>query len=114
MSVYDVSPDWGDAVLKAQYGSLPTGNINEIDDSLEAWSNLSNLLEQSTQAGATFTNPIVSTYTLVYTGGETYTGGVLSHNGEVHFIPRSANVGQKLSTSGAVSTYSLVYTTTTA
>jgi streptogramin lyase len=37
-------------------------------------------------------------------------GGVLAPNGDIHFVPRNANVGQKISASGVVSTYSLVYT----
>jgi hypothetical protein len=35
---------------------------------------------------------------------------VLTPNGDIHFIPHSANVGQKISATGVVSTYSLVYT----
>jgi hypothetical protein len=39
-----------------------------------------------------------------------YIGGVLASNGDLHFVPSAATVGQKINTSGAVSTYSLVYT----
>ena len=38
-------------------------------------------------------------------------GGVLTPNGDIHFVPSSANRGQKINTSGVVSTYSLFYTT---
>jgi hypothetical protein len=48
---------------------------------------------------------------LVYTGADLYLGGVLAPNGDIHFVPRSAAVGQKISASGTVSTYTLVYTT---
>jgi hypothetical protein len=39
-----------------------------------------------------------------------YTGGVLAPNGDIHFIPNSANRGQKISITGVVSTYSLLFT----
>jgi hypothetical protein len=51
----------------------------------------------------------VSTYSLVYTSA-TYTGGVLAPNGDIHFIPENAVVGQKISAAGVVSTYSLAHT----
>ena len=56
----------------------------------------------------------VSTYSLVYTVSDASKGGVLSKDGsEIHFIPHSATVGQKINTNtGVVSTYSLIYTTT--
>ena len=53
---------------------------------------------------------VVSTYSLAYTITGAYYGGVLAPNGDIHFVPRSANRGQKISSSGVVSTYSLVYT----
>ena len=52
----------------------------------------------------------VSTYSLVYTVAAAYAGGVLAPNGDIHFVPLSATVGQKISSAGLVSTYSLVYT----
>jgi hypothetical protein len=51
----------------------------------------------------------VSTYSLVDTSTN-YVGGVLAPNGDIHFIPNGASRGQKVSASGVVSTYSLVYT----
>jgi hypothetical protein len=49
----------------------------------------------------------------VYTGSSLYYGGVLAPNGDIHFIPGYfATVGQKVSASGVVSTYSLAYTVT--
>jgi hypothetical protein len=39
-------------------------------------------------------NGNVSTYTLAYTTSTSYNGGVLSPNGDIHFIPLSAAVGQ--------------------
>jgi len=58
---------------------------------------------------------LVSTYSLVYTGGQVdYLGGVKHINGDIHFVPYTAPVGQKISNSGVVSTYSLVYTTNAA
>jgi hypothetical protein len=54
--------------------------------------------------------PVISTYSLVYTVDSAYSGGVLASNGDIHFIPRKASRGQKISPEGVVSTYSLVYT----
>ena len=34
----------------------------------------------------------------------------MAPNGDIHFVPRAANVGQKISAAGVVSTYSLIYT----
>jgi hypothetical protein len=47
---------------------------------------------------------------LVYTVANAYSGGVLAPNGDIHFVPYAATVGQKVSASGVVSTYSLTYT----
>jgi hypothetical protein len=51
---------------------------------------------------------------LVYTVGSAYAGGVLAPNGDIYFVPYSANRGQKISAAGVVSTYSLVYTASVA
>ena len=56
----------------------------------------------------------VSTYSLVYTVEAAYQGGVLAPNGDIHFVPFCATVGQKISSVGLVSTYSLVYTASNA
>ena len=54
----------------------------------------------------------MSTYSLAYTVSGAYTGGVLAPNGDIHFVPYCATVGQKISIEGIVSTYPLVYTVT--
>ena len=41
---------------------------------------------------------VVSTYSLVYTLINSYYGGVLAPNGDIHFVPTNAVVGQKIST----------------
>ena len=109
-----ISPKWAENVQKSANGVLPNLDTNSIDAQLSAWNLFSNTLNKSVTAGSIFSNPIVSTYNLVYTttsGG--YDGGVLAPNGDIHFIPLSAAVGQKISASGVVSTYSLVYTIST-
>jgi hypothetical protein len=50
----------------------------------------------------------------LYNSSGAYHGGVLAPNGDIHFVPLAANVGQKVSAAGVVSTYSLIYTTTDA
>jgi hypothetical protein len=44
---------------------------------------------------------VVSTYSLVYTNASgAYIGGALAPNGDIHFVPFSAAVRQKISTMG--------------
>jgi hypothetical protein len=47
---------------------------------------------------------------LVNTGAGTYIGGVLAPNGDIHFVPYAATMGQKINAAGVVSTYTLVNT----
>ena len=92
-------------------GKIPTANNSSIDTNLIAWRNLQVRLRKSIDGGTTFSNGILSTYSLAYTTVNAYIGGVLAPNGDIHFVPFSAAVGQKISASGVVSTYSLAYTT---
>ena len=85
-----------------------------LDTELDGWSCLKTKLDYSVNAGTTFSQPIVSTYSLAHTTTNMCVGGILAPNGDIHFVPRSASVGQKISASGMVSTYSLVYTITNA
>jgi hypothetical protein len=56
-----------------------------------------------------FFSEYVSTYSLVSTVIKAYAGGVLAPNGDIHFVPYSITRGQKISSAGVVSTYSLVF-----
>ena len=89
------------------HGEIPNGNANTVTDD---WLGFSLNINRSVKANSTFTTNITSTYSLVYTAG-LYTGGVLAPNGDIHFVPFLAPVGQKISAAGVVSTYTLVYTT---
>ena len=91
-------------------GKLPSADDSSIDTAMVAWDRLAVKLNHSVNAGTTFSKDIVSTYSLVYTTSGAYAGGVLAPNGDIHFIPNSGAVGQKISAAGVVSTYSLVYT----
>ena len=96
-----------------KWNMVNTGAVATCDNSTESattFSRLQTLLNKSINSGSLFSNPIVSTYSLVYTIGGAYSGGVLGADGSIHFIPSTATVGQKISPSGVVSTYSLVYT----
>ena len=88
------------------HGVIPRGDANTVTDD---WLGFSLNINRSVKANSTFTTNITSTYSLVYTAG-LYTGGVLAPNGDIHFVPNSAAVGQKVSASGVVSTYSLTFT----
>jgi hypothetical protein len=71
---------------------------------------LLDLLERHRAAGKTFDTSPPATYSLIYTGGA-YAGGVMAPDGTIHLVPSGANRGQKIAPDGTVSTYSLVYTT---
>ncbi len=96
------------------YGAdVGTGKLSNCDDSTigtNTWREMQVMLNKSVRGGSLSSNGIVSTYSLVYTVDAAYSGGVLTPNGDIHFIPRYANRGQKISSSGVVSTYSLVKT----
>ena len=94
-------------------GAVPKSDTSAIGTDLVAWNNLKKILDLGVQDGVPYnnnsTNGMVSTFSLVYTVGNAR-GGVLAPNGDIHFIPQNARVGQKISASGVVSTYSLTYT----
>jgi len=84
---------------------------NLSSDNLINWKKFQILMKKSVDAGSIFENPIISTYPLAYTGDTAYIGCVLSPNGDIHFIPYNASVGQKVNCyTGVVSTYSLIHT----
>jgi hypothetical protein len=90
--------------------NFPVPAVAYADSDTGAWDRLKTKLDFSVNAGGLFSSQIVSTYSLVYTGSTAYLGGVLAVNGDIHFVPRAAPVGQKVNLFGTVSTYSLVYT----
>ena len=96
--------------INADSGTYPSADNNSLDTGLVAWKRLQVLLKKSVDGGQCFSNGIVSTYPLVYFSANAYTGAVLSPNGDIHFTPTNATVGQKISSIGLVSTYSLVKT----
>jgi hypothetical protein len=98
----------------ATAGGVPNCDNSSIGTDLSGWSAFQAALQSGVTGGTLFgnnsTNGIVSTYSLVYTVSSGFIGGVLAPNGDIHFVPRNANKGQKISATGVVSTYSLVYT----
>jgi hypothetical protein len=114
MSTHLNSPKFVSEVQSLVNGTVPSSDNSSIDTGLIAWNKLKTILDESTTGSAVFTNSVVSTYSLVYTTSSAYIGGVLSPNGDIHFIPHSGRVGQIIGGSGVVSTYSLVYSTVTA
>ena len=113
MSTHLISPKFLSEVQSLVNGTVPSSDNSSIDTGLVAWNKLKTILDESTTGSAVFTNAIMSTYSLVYTTSSAYVGGVLSPNGDINFIPNNAVVGQKISSTGTVSTYSLVYSTVT-
>mgnify|MGYP000956217635 CR=1 FL=1 len=78
---------------------LNNGKILTNDNSsitLDSFSKILKRINFSVRSGQTFSNDIISTYSLVYTTDSAYAGGILSLNDTIHLIPFSANVGQKI------------------
>ena len=113
-TLYAVSNTWIQEVKYKGWGKLPTNDDSTVTTDQSAWAQFRSLVEKSTTVSNPYnTTTIVSTYSLVYTATNAYHGGVLAPNGDIHFVPASANRGQKVS-AGVVSTYSLVYTASNA
>jgi len=103
----------------ATQGTVPTADNSSVGTDLVAWTNLKKQLDAGVVNGVPYNNNgtagIVSTFSFVYTAAGSYRGGVLAPNGDIHFVPYRAPVGQKLNTTtGIISTYSILYTTTVA
>ena len=111
MSTHLVSTKFISEVQSLVNGTVPSGDNSSIDNGLVAWNKLKTILDESTTGSSVFINSIVGTYSLVYTTSSAYIGGVLEPNGDINFIPHSGKVGQKISTTGTVSTYNLVHST---
>ena len=86
----------------ASQGSAPTGDNSSIGTDEVAFQNFQKNLYKSVNGGVAFnnngTNGVVSTYSLVYTAAGAYSGGVLAPNGDIHFVPRNAPIGQLINT----------------
>ena len=107
-TTFNIAPRWVADTKELGWGTLPTANNSSVGSDLVAWKDFQNLLYKSVAKGKLFNTDIVSTYSLVYTNpGIAYQGGILAPNGDIHFVPYLAPVGQKISVSGTVSTYSL-------
>ena len=94
-TVNKINPTWVSEVEDTAWGTLPTANDSSIDTALTSWRAFESLLQKSVTSGKCFTNTIASTYSLVYTANA-YAGAVLAPNGDIHFVPWSATVGQKI------------------
>jgi hypothetical protein len=98
----------------ATEGTVPTADNSSVGTDLYAWTNLKKQLDAGVINGVPYNNNntagMVSTYSLIRTGTSQYRGGVLALNGDIHFVPYLTAVGQKISATGVVSTYSLIYT----
>jgi len=110
-----LSPKFVEELKDTTQFTLPNGDDSSIGSDLVGWNNIKKLLDEGVAGGTLFDNGgaggVFSTYSLVYTSSNAYAGGVLAPNGDIHFVPYAAPVGQKVSPNGTVSTYSLVYST---
>ncbi len=99
---------WG---IDGDSGKLPTGDlVGHLDTGLVGWKRFQVMLRKNFRAGVVYTNPILSTVSLIYTASTgAHVGGVMAANGDIHFVPYRAR-GQKIDKFNVVSTYALVYT----
>ena len=67
-------------------GTVPTIDNNSINSDLTAWNKFKILLDQNINSGSPFSNQIVSIYKLIYTRDSTYAGGILTSDGDIHFV----------------------------
>ena len=117
MAIYDISPTWQTEVQNKARGAIPTCDNSSISGDFVAWNQIKTLLEKSANSGTSFSQGIVSTYSLP--AGISSGGGVLAPNGDIHFVPSTGGydvsdnliraVGRKINSAEVISTYSLVY-----
>lgn len=105
---------------EAGIGGISSLGDSSITTDLQEWRNFSTLLNKNITGGATFNTSVVTTYSLLVTAlSGSHIGGVVAADGEIHFVPYNSRrlsgvgtlLGQKITRSGSVATYSLVYTT---
>jgi hypothetical protein len=100
----------------ATEGTVPTADNSSVGTDLYAWTNLKKQLDAGVINGVPYNNNstagMVSTFNSASSGSSYWFGGVLSPNGDIHFVPYESPTGLRLSvTTNSSSTYSLVYTT---
>ena len=100
---YTISPSFVTDVRESTFGVMTKADNSSVGTVLSAgWRGFADIVNRSVKAGKLFTTDIVSTYSLVYTVSNAYTGGVLAPNGDIHFVPFNADIGQKISADGVV------------
>jgi hypothetical protein len=100
---YTISPSFVTDVRESTFGVMPKADNSSVGTVLCAgWRGFADIVNRSVKACKLFTTDIVSTYSLVYTVSNAYTGGVLAPNGDIHFVPFNADIGQKISADGVV------------
>ena len=95
-------------------GTLPKNNDDSLYKNFNTWKKFKGLLDKSVRGGTIFSNGLVSTYSLRENGDSgTYNGGVLSPNGDIHFVPWNCNADrptvENIDIFGVSDSYDLVY-----
>jgi len=94
----------------AMSGGIPTSSGSNVPTDGSAWYAVEQSINNSIASGVVFDNNntkgIVSTFSC-YVTSAAFAGGVLAPNGDIHFVPYRSNIGQKVSSQGVVSTYTL-------
>ena len=88
--------------LAGSVGGVPFRDDNEIGTDFSGWKSFQAALNESIGSEVAFNNGgvagVVSTYSLIFTSSQAYSGGVLAPNGDIHFVPFVANRGQTINT----------------
>jgi hypothetical protein len=112
---HKLSPSWRDETQRIGWPSFPSVNSSGAVANTNPEGVLASLMAPVV-VGKPFNTEIFSTYSGIHTvaSAPCFSGGVVSPNGELHLVPYNSNLGQKITRTGTVSTYSLIYTTSAA
>ena len=105
--IWDLSIEFNNTVKSILNWSVPSFDNKSIDTGHTAWNKMKPLLDRSYSGGTLFSGTNVYSYSLIYTTPSAYRGGVVAANGEIHFVPYNANVGQFINKFGDIFTYTL-------
>ena len=129
MASNKISPTWVKEVRENFWGSA--GNATFLDDpdgQTSSPASVATLFEKHADAGIsqsykisettnligiTYSVPVVTSNWDGFTDNPLYWGGVLDRNGDIHYVPHSANIGIRVNRGAkSTTTYSLIHTTT--
>ena len=78
MTTYKQSIAFKTEARNEAIGTLPYADTSSIGTDLAGWNEFKKILDEGVQSGKIVTDNVTSTYSLVYTAGNNYNGGVLA------------------------------------